>query len=334
MYKRWQTAIIVLLLGFAVPGLMLSRISKLNQVGSNSTTTPETECLQTTQTEVTANNAISISILDHNGNVTIMNLEEYVACVVLAEMPASFEVEALKAQAVVARTYTLRRIEGNPKHKNAAVCKKPSCCQSFCSFSDYITKGGKQENAHKVIQAVKDTEGLVLVYDSELIEATYFSCSGGVTEDAAAAWGEDIPYLQSTVSPGEEAALNYVRTVFFTVDEFADRLDLENPADPGNWIGKITYTAGQGVDSIEIGGKLYKGTQLRSKLDLYSTAFIITIVGDTVVITTRGYGHRVGMSQYGADAMAVKGSSFVEILSHYYKNTELVNYACNFISGN
>ena len=117
-----------------------------------------------------------------------------------------------------------------------------------------------------------------------------------------------------------------MRTVNFSLDEFAYRLGIKLNGRNDGIIGDITYTSGQGVDTIEVDGNLYKGTQIRSKLGLNSTAFVITIIGDTVVITTRGYGHRVGMSQYGADAMAVNGSTFREILSHYYANTKLVEY--------
>ena len=181
----------------------------------------------------------------------------------------------------------------------------------------------------KVTRAVSETIGQVLIYDGELIEATYFSCSGGQTEDAKAVWGSDIPYLQSTNSPGEEKATHFVDTVKFTLEEFAECLDLDPSGNAKSWIGKTTYTQGGGVDTMYICGQEYKGTTLRQKLGLRSTAFAISIVGSTVTITTKGYGHRVGMSQYGAEAMAVQGQSYSKILSHYYQNTRLVTYDSN-----
>lgn len=325
MHKRWQNVVVVFVLGLVVPSLMLARLSGKNN-DEPLQTEPLVETELTLMSEQTEKTSILIGVLREDGSVENMDLEDYVTGVVLAEMPASFETEALKAQAVVARTYSLRRLEGNYKHPEATVCTQPSCCQGYRSESAYLSTAGTALDVEKVRRAVKDTEGMVLVYQGELIEATYFSCSGGITEDAAAVWGEDVPYLRSTLSPGEEHAANYVDTVYLTTEEFEDYLGVELPGSPANWIGNITYTAGKGVDTIEIGGMGYEGTWLRSVLGLRSTAFSITVIANTVVITTKGYGHRVGMSQYGADAMALDGSTYSQILAHYYQNTELVKY--------
>ena len=284
--------------------------------------------MQDTQSQTTCNERMktNVGVLMHDGTVNVMDLDDYLVAVVLREMPASFETEALKAQAVVARTYTLRRVEHGGKHTDAAVCTDSSCCQGYRSQQEYISDGGKQELLDKVIDAVNATSGEVLVYNNSLIEATYFSCSGGRTEDAQAVWGSDIPYLQSIESPGEENAAHYIDTVSFSVSEFAEKLGL-NPANVSqNWVGNIKYTNGGGIEEIQIGGNTYKGTTIRQKLGLRSTACIISIVGDTVTITTKGFGHRVGMSQYGADAMAVQGKTYPEILSHYYQGTDLIQY--------
>lgn len=147
------------------------------------------------------------------------------------------------------------------------------------------------------------TSGWVLTYEGELIEATYFSCSGGSTEDAAAVWGTEFPYLQAVASPGEEKAAHYTDTVRLSAEAFQDALGVTLSGSPGSWFRDVTYTDGGGIDTIVIGGTSYKGTSLRSALGLRSTAFSISTTEDTVTITTRGYGHRVGMSQYGADAM-------------------------------
>ena len=243
----------------------------------------ESDALSPTRAAEPGDEAVELTVKNRSGNLQQMTLEDYLVGVVLAEMPADFESEALKAQAVVARTYTRRRMAGG-KHTDAAVCMDPGCCQGFRSEEDYLREGGRQPSVDKVRAAVADTDGLVLEYGGSLIDATYFSCSGGVTEDAVAVWGRDVPYLQSVQSPGEESAPRFRDSVSFSAAEFAE------------------------------------------KLGLRSTAFEVAVSGKTITITTRGFGHRVGMSQYGAQAMAKAGSSCAEILAHYYTGAELVSH--------
>lgn len=270
---------------------------------------------------------IDISLQMVDGNIKIIPLEDYLVSVVLREMPADFEIEALKAQAVVARTYTLRRLKMGGKHDAAVVCTDSSCCQGYYDREEYISNGGKEDQLIKVVAAVTSTASEVLVYNDDLIDATYFSCSGGRTEDALSVWGADIPYLQSTESPGEEDATHYIDTVSISTADFANKLDLDTEIPPYKWIKSIKYTNGGGVGEIQICEKTYKGTEVRQKLGLRSTAFIISVVGDAVTITTKGFGHRVGMSQYGADAMAIQGKTYRDILAHYYRGVELIAYA-------
>ena len=267
--------------------------------------------------------AVTLTVLNRSGNLQQMTLEDYLLGVVLAEMPASFEPEALKAQAVVARTYTCKRMEGG-KHDAAAVCMDPGCCQGFRAPADYLDEGGKQTAVDKVRSAVKSTDGQVLHYDGSLIDATYFSCSGGSTEAAVAVWGQDVPYLRAVDSPGEEDAPRFTDSVSFTTSEFAGKLGLSDQGDPASWFGAVRYTEGGGVDTMVIRGKTFTGPRLRSALGLRSTAFSVSVDGKTITVTTRGCGHRVGMSQYGAQAMARTGSSCAEILAHYYTGAELV----------
>lgn len=263
---------------------------------------------------------LSVRTVDDPGP---MELEAYLVGVVLGEMPASFEPEALKAQAVAARTYTWKAVCSGGKHGDSSVCTDPSCCQAWISEADYLAQGGTREGLDKVRQAVTDTSGLVLTYGGELIEATYFSCSGGSTEEAAAVWGTDYPYLQAVDSPGEENAPHDRDTVAFTPQAFQDALGVSLQGSPEAWFGEVTYTPGGGVDTLAIGGQRYTGVYLRSALGLRSTAFTLEAAENQIVITTHGYGHRVGMSQYGADAMAVTGSDFRQILAHYYPGTTL-----------
>ena len=313
--KEWLLALI---LGLVVP----CSLYRLAEVTQPDTTEPESvEATEVTVPQTESPEEPTVQVL-MDAEVQDMPLEEYLTGVVLGEMPASFETEALKAQAVVARTYTLK----SSKHENAAVCTDYACCQAYCSPEDYLAAGHTQEELDKVTEAVAATRGMVLTYEDKLIDATYFSCSGGRTEDALAVWGSDIPYLQAVDSPGEEDATHYIDTVQFTAAEFQTKLGVQLSGSPGSWIGAVTYTNGGGVDTIQIGNVAYSGTELRQKLDLRSTAFAITAVGDTVTVTTKGFGHRVGMSQYGADAMAVSGSTFAEILAHYYPGTKLTEF--------
>ena len=171
--------------------------------------------------------AVQIPVLFDDGEIAMIDLEAYVLSVLLCEMPASFEMEALKAQSVVARTYALKQFTECGKHLNAAVCTDPACCQGYLTTEGYSEKGGEYAQIIKMRDAVDATRGVVLTYGGKLIDATYFSCSGGMTEDALAVWGTDIPYLRSTQSPGEEYSANYVRTIVLSLDEFQELLGME-----------------------------------------------------------------------------------------------------------
>ena len=299
--------------------------SAVNLNNSSATTTAETTA--STQNLVQNQADFSVSVLMADGNVEILELDTYITGVLLREMPMEFELEALKAQAVVARTYTLRRYNTGGKHANAIVCTDSACCQGYSTREEYLARGEDESSIDKARRAVEETKGKVIMYNGQLAEATYFSCSGGMTEDAQAVWGAEIPYLTAVESPGEEDATHYTDTIVMSDSDFAKKLGINQNEISNDWIGEIDYTEGGGVNSIEISGKIYKGTDVRNLLSLRSTAFTITILGNSVSITTKGYGHRVGMSQYGADAMAVSGSDYKEIISHYYVGTELVDYA-------
>ena len=284
---------------------------------------PEEATARSAGEELLTDAAEVLTVRGSDGEDRVMTLEEYLTGVVLAEMPADFEAEALKAQAVVARTYTRKRMEGS-KHGGAAVCMDSGCCQGYRSPAEYLAEGGTQRSVEKVRSAVAATDGLVLCYGGALIDATYFSCSGGSTEDAVAVWGQDVPYLRAVESPGEEDAPRFTDSVTFSPAELAGKLGLPGDGDPRDWFGAVTYTAGGGVATMVVRGQTFTGVQLRSRLGLRSTAFQVRAAADSVTVTTRGFGHRVGMSQYGAQAMAEAGSTFGEILAHYYTGTELV----------
>ena len=266
----------------------------------------------------TKDSAVSVCLTDGME----LALDAYLQRVLLGEMPISFEKEALKAQAVAARTYTAKAMAGG-KH-GGKLCTDSSCCQAFCDAAAFASF--TPEEREKAADAVRETDALVLTYDGALIEATFFSCSGGRTEDAVAVWGTDYPYLRSVESPGEEAAKYDTDSRLVSKRELETALEITLSDNAASWAGAVQLTSGGGVETIELGGKRFLGVYLRKALGLRSTAFTVTPEGDALRFDTRGYGHRVGLSQYGANAMAADGADFREILRHYYPGTALLNY--------
>lgn len=333
MSKRWNQILLAIILGAIIPSVIFAVWERYappaamqepenTEASEVTTTSPEEDPTQPMEGQ---QQTVNLPVLMSDGSVHELDMDAYLTAVILKEMPSEFEMEAMKAQAVACRTYTLFKMAKH-KHDGAALCTDASCCQGYCTQEAYLEAGGTEETINKVQQAVAQTKDLVLTYDGKLIEATYFSCSGGKTEDAKAVWGTDVPYLQATDSPGEEEATHYTDTVTFSADEFSALLGDTLTGPSAGWLERVTYTDGGGVATMTLCGKTYQGTQLRQLLGLHSTAFVFTALGDTITITTKGFGHRVGMSQYGADAMAVAGSDFEQILAHYYKDTTLEQY--------
>ncbi len=249
------------------------------------------------------------------GSLQELSLHDYLIGVLMGEMPASFDLEALKAQAVAARTYTLKQVAAGVE-----LSDDPGVCQAFLPLSGAEDKWGDSWEVYlnKLIRAVEETDGQVLTWGGELITATYFSCSGGQTESAQAVWGGDVPYLVSVQSPGEEEASGYASEVTVELSEFLAVLGV---AEPG--VSQVTYTDGGGVDTITIGGETFSGVDMRSLFGLRSTMFSMEVGATQVTFSVRGFGHRVGLSQYGAQAMAEQGYDYTEILSWYYTGVTL-----------
>ncbi len=260
----------------------------------------------------------SISVL-LDGQTREMSLQDYLTGVLLAEMPTDFPAEALKAQAVASRTFALHQRAAR-KHTNADICGDSACCQGWVS-----SEGFSAEAVKNAVEAVAATDGLALCYDGELIDATFFSCSGGSTEAAVEVWGSDVPYLQAVESPNEEDAPRYCDETSLPRAEFVRILQTENPAITGAepLLGTITRTQGGGIATATLCGQVFEGTTLRRLFGLRSTDLTIRDEGEHIVLTTRGFGHRVGMSQYGARAMAEAGDGFETILLHYYQGAAL-----------
>ena len=263
-----------------------------------------------------------VIVLTDRGTIR-MNMQEYLTGVLLCEMPSDFEVEALKAQAVAARTFVLYRKENGSKHPDADICTSTSCCQGYLNPDSYILAGGNTMTVLRMHDAVCATGEEVLLYDGSVIEATYFSSSGGRTEDAQAVWGSAVPYLKSVNSDEQDTTY----TSEMDKRDFCTALGLQ----AGEvHIDEPIYTQGGGIAEVNINGEDFTGLELRRRLRLRSTQISFYVGKDKVQIVTNGYGHRVGMSQYGADAMAVAGNDYRQILTHYYSGVTIVDWkSCN-----
>ena len=267
--------------------------------------------------------------LYHNGEVLTLPLNEYLAGVIAAEIPATFPVEAMKAQAVAARTYTVNRagLEKSTEHNGAMVCSNPAHCKGYTPISEISSSWGKNSDNYlnKINAAISQTDGEIMLYENQPISAVFFAFSAGKTERAADVWGTDVPYLQSVDSSSDKALDGAVEVKDFPAQEFKSKFTEKYPSavfsdDPSTWFSNITRSDAGGVMTLTVGGVAIKGTQLRSLFSLRSTNFSVTCTSDKISFETRGYGHGVGLSQYGAKALAEDGKTYREILSQYYKN--------------
>ncbi len=255
-----------------------------------------------------------------------MDVNDYLWGVLAAEMPASFEEEALKAQAVAARTYAMdKSARTNSNHPDADVCCDHTCCQAYISKEDAMANWGDSASyyADKITTAINETGNEVLLYEGNLITAVFHSSSAGATEDAVAVWGNAVPYLVSVESPEGETVPNYNSEVTFSAEEFASKIKAYYPeanleGSATTWIGASQLAASGSVSEILVGGVSIRGTSMRSILGLRSTTFTVTTYEDQLIFSVTGYGHGVGMSQYGANTMAAEGSNYEEILTWYY----------------
>ncbi len=268
----------------------------------------------------------TLRVLQKDGTVERMTFSDYLWRVVAAEMPASFEVEALRAQAVCARTYCLWKLAaGSHEADGADVCADSACCQAYIDPADAAGRwaGLAEEYGAKIAQAVADTDGQVLTYEGEPIQAVFFSSSTSSTEAAAEVWGSSLPYLVSVESPEGDEVPNYHSTVTLTAGELAELVKAEYAGadlsgDPEGWLTGMSYTASGRVAQLSVGGVTLSGGAARNLFGLRSACFRVEEAEGVFTFSVTGYGHGVGMSQYGANAMAKAGSDWREIVSHYY----------------
>lgn len=279
----------------------------------------------------------TITLTMENGAVTELPLEEYILGVTAAEMPSTFHSEALKAQSVIARTYALWKGEkGNDRHPGTELCTDPGHCQAY--YDDDTLRGlwgnAYEEKHARMADAVNATAGQVLVYKDCLAETYYHSTCGGRTASAAEVWGEDVPYLQSVSCSHDSHAPRYRETFTIGLSELPWLLgDGVSPCiavAEGEQVDHVPAVEGKTesgrIQTVSYAGILFDGADFRTALGLNSTNFTLKAEGDTLVVTTLGFGHGVGLCQYGADGMAKEGKDYKSILSHYYKGTDLKRY--------
>lgn len=265
------------------------------------------------------------------GETEQVELDDYLCNVVSAEMPADYDIQALKAQAIVARTYTIYKIL-NRKHDNADICDSSTCCQAWISKEDRLAKweeSKRESNWQKICEAVNETAGQIITYDNQPINAFFHSNSGGTTEIPINVWGgTGYPYLQSVQTAGEEGYTQYASEAEFTYEELLNKLkekyadisiDFNNSED----IKILEYTESGRVKTIKFGNHELSGVETRTILGLRSTNFEITNSENKIKFSVKGYGHGVGMSQTGADSMAKQGSTAEEIIKHFYSGVEI-----------
>ena len=264
------------------------------------------------------NDELIISVKDENNIISDIDLENYVIGVVAGEMPASFNEEALKAQAIAARSFAVNKINNSNGYYDVF---NDNRSQVYITIDDMHSrwKDSFDKYYKKIEKAVMDTKGQVMKYNDEIITAYYFAISNGKTEDVSLVFGGTKEYLISMDSSWDKNIKNYEVTKTITKEEFSSKLNI---ASNSIEIGKINYSDSGRVNTIVINNKVFKGTEIRKLLGLRSTDFNIEI-GNDIKITTRGYGHGVGMSQYGANEMAKMGYKYEDILKYYYQNVSI-----------
>ena len=277
----------------------------------------------------------TIKLLHQSSNqVEDLNIDEYLYGVVSSEMPASFEIEALKAQATVARTYTIYQIVNTGyRHENADICDDSNCCQAWISKDERLAKWTTEEaesNWSKIVEAVDSTKGKVVAYNGQPINAFFHANSGGITESSLNIWGGiDYPYLKSVETAGEEGYTQYSSQIVLNQQELLSKIQAQYDDciidfSQKDCIQILEYTTSGRIKTIKFGNKEIAGTEARTLLGLKSTNFTFSVDEENITFSVTGYGHGVGMSQTGADVLAKSGSNYEAIIKHFYTDVEIV----------
>ena len=288
-----------------------------NKPANNTNTNTNPNTSTNTNQNTTTSNEKMVSLKLKNGSIISISLEEYVIGVVGSEMPASFSTEALKAQAVAARTYALKRIA------SGKTLTATTSDQVYKTNDELKAMWGNSFNTYynKVKNAVNATKGKYMTYNGNYIDALYFSTSNGKTEDPSYVWGTSYPYIKPVDSSVDKNVKSFSYTKTMNLSDFCSKLgvSISNNSD----INILSRTPGDRVNQVFIGGKTFTGVNVRTLLGLRSADFTISISGSTVTISTKGFGHGCGMSQYGANELAKKGYTYTQILHHYYTGIQI-----------
>lgn len=270
-----------------------------------------------------------------NNEIEAVKLDEYLYNVVSAEMPADFEEEALNAQAVVARTYTIYKIMNNQKkHGEADICDSSNCCQAWISKEDRLARWDesvRQSNWNRIVNAVNNTQGKIITYENKPINAFFHSNSGGKTEAPINVWGgSGYPYLQAVETSGEDAYTQYYSEIELTKNEFAEKIrqkhsNLSIDFNNEDCVKILEITEGERVKTLKVGNLNLSGVEIRTILGLKSANFTVEMYADKIKFSVKGYGHGVGMSQTGADALAKQGKKYEDIIKHFYVGVEIID---------
>ncbi len=294
---------------------------------------PIISVMVTKKIEIKDTDEILVYVKDRN-KTEKMDIDQYLKETVSAEMPAEFSEEAIKAQAVAMRTYLKKRIDNAKKngndaeHKGGVICTDYKHCAAWISEADRKKAWDKEKRDEywgKISRAVEETEGEILTFDGKPISAVFHSTSSGRTENSADVWGGEISYLVSVESVGDESSPKFYNEKQMSVLEFSDIVLKKYPDADINkpLFENVKRSEAGGIINADVLGITMKGTELRTLFDLKSTNVEFIENGDNVLMKTKGYGHGVGMSQYGADYMARQGKNYTEILAHYYTGTKL-----------
>ena len=272
-----------------------------------------------TKQEESKENKTYVTIYRKKGTVEQIELEEYLVGVVAAEMPASFNSEALKAQAVLARTYALKKISKVEKLTDTV------STQAYIDKNEMQNKWGNEYSKYynKIVSAVNSTKGQVVKYNGNYIEALYHSTSNGKTENAKEVWGQDIPYLKSVDSSWDKKTSSYLKIDNKEFNTLMKVLGIN--FDKNTNIEILSRDESGRVSEVKVADKTYTGVEFRTLLNLRSADFDISVTDNGLEIITRGYGHGVGMSQYGANEMAKLGYNYKDIINHYYTNVKITS---------
>ncbi len=327
---------LIVLCAFLIPILFTIQFATANADVANldSPITTETETPQFEPYDY--KEYATIKLLHHKtGEIEELGIDEYLYGVVSAEMPVDFELEALKAQALVARTYTLYKVKGNNgKHVDADICDDSECCQAWISKEDRFAKWDanvQEENWNKIVNAVNSTAGKIITYNGEPINAFFHSNSGGSTEIPLNVWGgSGYPYLQVVETAGEDAYSQYSSEVELTTSELIEKIkavhtEFQIDFTQADAIQILEYTDSGRIKTIKFGNVNLSGVEARTIFGLRSANFKVEQIGDKIKFTVIGYGHGVGMSQTGADALAKQGSNCEDIIKHFYIGVEIAN---------